>query len=173
MIPDMVYTGCYGHLFPEIERLHRIGITSISGMYDKLVERFGLGLNPAYGHPDIYMVPTRSHIGYLMMRLGLSPGLLRVDHLARDLKIWELRRAGLTFQEIGLDYGISKSRVQQIYGKIDKRLARQHQRLVDEGKRGRSKLARGRVLDMGGARDVWHTWTPEAQAMEFGTWRGQ
>tara|TARA_R110000751_G_scaffold58111_2_gene122865 strand:- start:1456 stop:1800 length:345 start_codon:yes stop_codon:yes gene_type:complete len=39
---------------------------------------------------------------------------------ARDMLIFQARKAGKTFREIGLEYGLSGTRVSQIYNKADR-----------------------------------------------------
>jgi hypothetical protein len=68
---------------------------------------------------------------------------------------------GMTFAALGKKYDVSPGRAQDIISReirIERRRASLH----------RAVPSRSRPIDMGGTRDVWHEWTPEMQAAEFG-----
>lgn len=76
----------------------------------------------------------------------------------RDRKIYELAKYGVGFPEIAAKVGLTVERIRQICTK-------EHARRVRVSMRNSNK---GRVIDMGGDRDVDMVWTPEMQAREFG-----
>jgi hypothetical protein len=76
----------------------------------------------------------------------------------RNSLIYKMRKYGFPFQEIADKFGLSRESIRVICEK-------------EHAKRVRSQTKptnRGRVIDMGGRRDVDIVWTPEMQAKEFG-----
>lgn len=89
-----------------------------------------------------------------------------IFQLRSDL-IVDLRRLGMTYKWIAGELGISPVRARQIFLKAEraKQIRDRHNAVVAAVRNGIAP--RGSVIDMGGARGRWLTWTPEKQEREF------
>jgi hypothetical protein len=90
---------------------------------------------------------------------GAKPVGAEGTTLGRDREIFRRASDGERRADLAAEFGLSRGFVGLI--------CLLHSE-VDEYRRQRIRRSVGRVIDMGGPRDVWLTWTPEMQAREFG-----
>lgn len=92
---------------------------------------------------------------------ALRPVLTKEEIKQRNASMLADRASGKTFVAIGQKHCISPTRVQQIINAENRRrqIAQKNHQRENRG---------GKVIDMGGVRDITQVWTPEMQAKEFG-----
>jgi hypothetical protein len=96
--------------------------------------------------------PSTTSIGYVLNRAGVKLDQLERLHRARMTEMVKLRNDGRTLMEIGKVYGLTRERVRQIIEKAERIKARAKyvaRPFINELPNN------GRVIDMGGPRDVW------------------
>ena len=79
------------------------------------------------------------------------------EYKTRNINIYNDRKNGLPISKICEKHNLTETRIIQI-------IKKEHHRRM----KSQNKPCKGRVIDMGGLRDVDQVWTPEMQAKEFG-----
>ena len=156
---DLIFEMKSNPSFDEHRRLLQTRLTEVRNTLNQLLEEEYQ--KKAEYREAVWREAHTKKLEHLSKLAALRPVLTKKETKQRNMSMVADRAAGITFLEISKKHCISPARVMQIVNAENRRQSTAQKKYHDEH-RG------GKVIDMGGARDITHVWTPEMQAKEFG-----